>query len=249
MWTNNTYKVISEQDFDTAKSAAISAKANWQADVEKAASDASKVIEAQVQLSTADKLYEEAGAQVGQAQADLDEAELELSYTKITAPVDGRVTRKMVEKGGYLQVGQMLLAIVRPEIWVTANFKETQTARIRPGQAVEITVDGIAKDSLRGHVDSLQSGSGARFSLLPPENAVGNFVKIVQRVPVKIVFDDPLQAMQGLGPGMSVTPSVQIEQRAFSDPAIALASAVLALAAGALLWLILRRRSRKPAQP
>ena len=104
-----------------------------------------------------------------------------------------------------------LLALVQPEIWITANFKETQTARIRPQQKVEIEVDGLKDHTLHGHVDSLQSGSGARFSLLPPENAVGNYVKIVQRVPVKIVFDDDmLKAMGGLGPGMSVTPSVEV---------------------------------------
>jgi membrane fusion protein, multidrug efflux system len=243
LWTNQAHEVLSEQDFENSKAAMTTARANWQADVEKAASDASKVIEARAQLTASYKLFEQAGAQVTQAQADLKAADLQLAYTKIFAPVDGRVTRKMVEKGAYLQVGQNLLAIVRPEIWVTANFKETQTAKIRPGQSAEIKMDGLAGGPLRGHVESLQSGSGSRFSLLPPENAVGNYVKIVQRVPVRIDFDDSVQAAQGLGPGMSVSPSVEIGRRALSDPVIAVISLVIALVAGGMFWLFLRRKS------
>jgi membrane fusion protein (multidrug efflux system) len=249
MWTNEDHKVISEQDFDTAKAVMTTAHANWQADLDKAASDASKVIESQAQLTTAYKLYDEAGAQVSQSEADVQAAELELSYTKIVAPVDGRVTRKMVEQGAYIQLGQNLLAIVRPEIWITANFKETQTAKMRAGQPVRIKVDGMGDLALHGHVESLQSGSGARFSLLPPENAVGNYVKVVQRVPVKIVFDEPVQAVQGLGPGMSVAPSVQIGSRVISDAMIVVIAIICAPAAVALFWLLMQRRSKTQKQP
>ncbi len=244
IWTNGGHGAISEQDYDAAKARMSAAKASWQAAVDKAASDASKVIEARVQLSTAEKLYEGAGAQVSLAQADLDAANLDHSYAKITAPVDGRVTRKIVEKGAYLQVGQNLLALVRPEIWVTANFKETQTAEIRPGQPVNLHVDGAGNRAFHGHVQSLQSGSGARFSLLPPENAVGNYVKVVQRVPVRIDLDERVQAIQGLGPGMSVVPSVQIGKPALSQAMVAVIAALLAIIIGAIMGAFVRRNAR-----
>lgn len=249
MWTNESHKVISEQDFDTSKAVMITAKANWQADLDKAASDASRVVESRAQLATAYKLYDEAGAQVSQSEADVQAAELQLSYTKITAPVDGRITRKMVEQGAYIQLGQNLLAIVQPEIWVTANFKETQTAKIRAGQPVRIKVDGMGDRALHGHVESLQSGSGARFSLLPPENAVGNYVKVVQRVPVKIMFDESVQAVEGLGPGMSVSPSVQVGNRVLSDPIVAVIAIILAPSAMVLFWVLMQRRSKNQKQP
>ncbi len=115
---------------------------------------------------------------------------MNLSYTKIYAPISGHVTRKSVETGTHVQVGQPLLALVDPDVWVIANFKETQLAKMQPGQPVTVTVDTHPGVKLAAHVDSLQRGSGARFSLLPPENATGNYVKVVQRVPVKVVFDD-----------------------------------------------------------
>jgi len=136
------------------------------------------------------------------------EAALKLSYTRITAPEAGRVTRRTVEEGAYVQVGQILMSIVPNDFWVIANFKETQLTRIRPGQPVEIKVDAYPGMVLRGHVDSVQAGTGSRFSLLPPENATGNYVKVVQRVPVKIVFDELPREPERLGPGMSVVPTV-----------------------------------------
>jgi membrane fusion protein (multidrug efflux system) len=241
LWSTNKFKAISQQDYDTALAVMNSTKANWQAAIEKAASDASKVVESHAQLTTAEKLNDQAVAQIGQSQADLQTAELDLSYAKLAAPVTGRITRKMVEKGAYVQVGQSLLAIVRPDVWVTANFKETQTAHIRPGQPVHISVDGAGDHVFRGHVESLQSGSGARFSLLPPENAVGNYVKVVQRVPVKIVFDDPVQAIGGLGPGMSVSPSVQIGERPISNALLAVFSIALAVIVGIIIWILASR--------
>ena len=152
-----------------------------------------------------------AGGDVQQSQAAVDEAELELSYAKIYAPSDGRITRKTVQEGAYVQVGEALLAIVPDDLWVTANFKETQLNDVRPGQPVEISVDAFPGKIFNAHVDSIQRGSGSRFSLLPPENASGNYVKVVQRVPVKIVFDQPPDPNYPLGPGMSVVPEVRVK--------------------------------------
>ncbi|MGB7769198.1 MAG: HlyD family secretion protein, partial [Verrucomicrobiia bacterium] len=141
----------------------------------------------------------------------LHQAELNLSYTKVTAPEDGRVTRRAVEEGAYVQPGQALMAIVPHQYWVIANFKEIQLTHMRPGQPVEIKVDAYPQFKIKGHVDSIQSGAGARFSLFPPENATGNYIKVVQRVPVKIVFDDDPQTQLALGPGMSVDPKVRVK--------------------------------------
>lgn len=152
----------------------------------------------------------QAQSQVAEARVALENAELQLSYTKIYALLSGRITRKAVEVGALIQPGQTLLAIVPNDFWIIANFKETQLAKMRPGQPVEIKVDAFSGVQFRGHVDSIQSGSGARFSLLPPENATGNYVKVVQRVPVKILFDSTDFAAYPLGPGMSVEPKVKI---------------------------------------
>ncbi len=118
--------------------------------------------------------------QVDQAQAQLDQAELNLSYTHVTAPQEGWITRRNVERGNYATSGTSIMSVVSPEVWVTANFKETQLNRMRPGQAVDLAVDAYPGLKLKGHVDSVQLGSGARFSAFPAENATGNFVKIVQ---------------------------------------------------------------------
>jgi len=150
-------------------------------------------------------------ADIARARAGAAQARLNLSYTKVFAPTDGYVTKKAVEPGIFVQVGQPLMAIVRPDVWVTANFKETQLTRMRPGQPVEIKVDAYPDIALHGHVDSIQRGTGSRFSLLPPENATGNYVKVVQRVPVKIVFDSNAETRKVLlAPGMSVIPEVNI---------------------------------------
>ena len=151
-----------------------------------------------------------ATASTEQLRAQLAQAELELSYTKIYAPEDGRVTRKSVEEGALVQIGQPLLAIVPGDVWVTANFKESQIGGMTPGQPVEISVDAYPDKVFKGHVDSIQAGTGARFSLIPPENATGNYVKVVQRVPVKIVFDEPPDPKHMLAPGMSVVPEVRV---------------------------------------
>jgi len=164
----------------------------------------------QQQVAVSQAQAETAGATIEQLRAAVEQAELELSYTKIYAPESGRVTRKAVEEGALVQPGQPLMAVVSGEIWVTANFKETQLNEIRPGQTVEITVDAYPGRVFRAHVDSIQAGTGSRFSMIPPENATGNYVKVVQRVPVKIVFDEPPDPNRMLAPGMSVTPEVKI---------------------------------------
>ena len=151
-----------------------------------------------------------AKAQVQAAQARLQQARLKLSYTNIVAPTWGVVTQKAVEPGMFVEVGQALLAIVPPQRWVIANFKETQMTHIHPGLKVSISVDAYPGVVFHGHVDSIQQGTGARFSLLPAENATGNFIKVVQRVPVKIVFDGPLDPQKPLELGMSVVPTIDL---------------------------------------
>lgn len=150
-------------------------------------------------------------AQVKQAEAVLAQAESDLANTKIVAAMDGRITKRSVEPGNFVQPGQQLASVVGGDLWVTANFKETQLMQMRQGQRVDIKVDAFPDMVLHGKVESLQAGTGARFSLFPAENATGNFVKIVQRVPVKIVFDEPLDALLAIGPGMSVEPTVYTE--------------------------------------
>jgi len=147
-------------------------------------------------------------AQVTQAEADLAQAESDLSDTKLIAPMDGRITVRNVENGSYVQVGQQLGVLVSSDLWVTANFKETQLEHMQPGQKVDIKIDAFPGAKLEGKIDSIQAGTGARFSAFPPENATGNFVKIVQRVPVKITFTNSPDPSLALGPGMSVVPTV-----------------------------------------
>jgi membrane fusion protein (multidrug efflux system) len=167
------------------------------------------VVAEQKQIDVLKTQRQSALAQLHQAQANQKHAETNLARTILTAPTAGRVTKLSAAKGAYAQVGQALTMFVPREVWVTANFKETQLTYMRPGQEVQIAIDAYPGRSFRGHVDSIQSGSGTAFSLLPAENATGNFVKVVQRVPVKIVFDDPPDVL--LGPGMSVVPTVRLK--------------------------------------
>jgi membrane fusion protein (multidrug efflux system) len=146
----------------------------------------------------------QARAATERQQAALAQAQLNLSYTGIRAPDAGSVANKAVEAGNYVQPGQVLLSVVPDELYITANFKETQLTDVRPGQHVAIRIDAFPGLRLRGTVDSIQRGTGAQFALLPPENATGNFVKVVQRVPVKINFDNPGEALRWIAPGMSV---------------------------------------------
>jgi membrane fusion protein (multidrug efflux system) len=150
-------------------------------------------------------------AQVEQQSASVRQAELARSYTRVYAPESGYITRKAVEPGTFVQPGQPFLSLVADRLWIVANFKETQLARMRPGQPATIRLDAYPGLRLQGHVDSFQSGTGAHFSLLPAENATGNYVKVVQRVPVKIVLDAVPPAGYRIGPGMSVEPEVKVE--------------------------------------
>jgi membrane fusion protein (multidrug efflux system) len=197
-------RAVSKSAFDLAQSQARAASANWEA-----ARSQAKAAEADVTLSAAG--VETANAAVQQAEAKLRQAELNLSYTQVTAPEDGRVTRRVLEQGAYIQPGQSLMAIVPRHYWVIANFKEIQLTHMRPGQPVEVEVDAYPGRTFKGHVDSIQNGAGARFSLFPPENATGNYIKVVQRVPVKIVLDDLPGHELALGPGMSVVPKVRVK--------------------------------------
>ncbi len=149
--------------------------------------------------------------QVEQAQAKLDQANLNLEWTVVRAPQDGWITKRNVEVGNYVTPGQQIFSIVSPEVWITANFKETQLDRIRPGQPVDIEIDAYPHLKLKGHVDSIQLGSGSKFTAFPPENATGNFIKIVQRVPVKIDIDSGLDPDLPLPLGISAAPTVRLK--------------------------------------
>jgi membrane fusion protein (multidrug efflux system) len=165
---------------------------------------------AQRQIDTLKAQRASAEATLAEAQAQLDQAKLNLSYTTVIADQPGRVVNLTGAVGQYAQAGTALTMFVPNEIWVTANFKETQLDRMRPGEAVEMEIDAYPERDFHGHVASVQPGSGPAFSLLPPENATGNYVKIVQRVPVKIILDNP-PADLALGPGMSVVPAVRVD--------------------------------------
>jgi len=193
-------------------------------------------------LDHAKAANELSAADLSSAKAELQQAQLNMSYTKIIAPQDGRITRKSVEAGAFVGVGQALFAIVPNETWVVANFKETQLRHMKAGQTAEIKVDAYGL-KLAAHVDSLQSGTGSKFSMLPPENASGNFVKVVQRVPVKILFDEPLPAEHVIGPGLSVTPSVEVGKFALSAWAVAFIAIVATGIGVFLLYLVSGRKS------
>ena len=165
---------------------------------------------AQRQIDTLKAQRASAEANLAQAEAQRDHAKLNLGYTTVIADQPGRVVNLTGAVGQYAQAGTNLTMFVPDEIWVVANFKETQLDRMRPGQPVEMAIDAYPERDFRGHVASVQPGSGPAFSLLPPENATGNYVKIVQRVPVKIILDNPPTDV-ALGPGMSVVPTVRVD--------------------------------------
>jgi membrane fusion protein (multidrug efflux system) len=170
-----------------------------------------KELAAEALLSLDQANIQTAAAETQRSEAAVRQAELDLSYTRVVAPEAGFVTHRGVEPGAYVQTGQALLAIVPHQTWIVANFKETQLTHMRPGQPVTVSVDAYPQVTFKGHVDSIQTGSGPRFSLLPPENASGNYVKVVQRVPVKILLDDADGNQYVLGPGMSAVPEVKVQ--------------------------------------
>ena len=175
-------KVVSKQDLDNATAALRSGKAAMDA----------------------------ATADLAVAEAALHNAELQLSYTTIVAPADGVIGKKTVETGMRIQPGQALMAVVERNVWVLGNFKETQIGQMRVGQHVDVKIDAIPDHKFSAHIDSLQPGTGSTFALLPPDNATGNFTKIVQRVPVKIVFDDVGNYRARVVPGLSCEPKIDL---------------------------------------
>src|SRR2546423_958309 len=180
---------------------------------------------------------ESSRASVQADEAAVEQAELNLGHSKIKAPIDGYVTKEAVATGDYVQVGQALMSLVPPRVWVIANFKETQLRNMRPRQPVQIKIDAYPDQPLHGHIDSIQAGSGAAFSLLPPENATGNYVKVVQRVPVKIMLDEEQQMQRVLGPGMSVVPTAAMDHG--NEAAFVIAIIAVVLAAGVIFWAAL----------
>lgn len=213
-------RLISEQQVDTAQAAARAANANVHAAERRLVSTSAQIAEAEakvrsattvpLQIEGSSALVTQYQAEVARCKVEVVQAELNLSHTKIYAPESGRLAKKSVEQGSYVQPGTALLALVSDDIWVEANFKERQLTDMQPGQSVTIRVDAFPDERYHGRVESIRPGTGSQFSLLPPENATGNFVKVVQRVPVKIVFD-PLPADRiRLLPGMSVVPAVRV---------------------------------------
>jgi membrane fusion protein (multidrug efflux system) len=203
------YRAQAEQAQAAVRAAQVAAE-NAAADARRAEQLFARQLIARQALDLAVATERTRFAEADAARKRAAEAALRLSFTHITAPEAGRVTRRTIEEGAYVQVGQALMTVVPNDFWVVANFKETQLDTVRPGQPVDIRVDAYPELRLRGHVDSVQAGTGARFSLLPPENATGNYVKVVQRVPVKIVFDQLPHDPTLLGPGMSVVPTIRV---------------------------------------
>lgn len=195
------------QDMD----AAVAAEKSAQESVNSARANLRSAEAAPHTIEADKKFVESMAADVDRAGADVAQAEKNIADTTLAAPFDGRITKRNVEPGNYAQPGQQLLTLVSNDHWVIADFKENQITHMRPGQKADIKIDAYPKHTFHGTVDSLQSGTGARFSLFPPENATGNFVKIVQRVPVKIVFTDPPDPKYDIGPGLSVDATVHVE--------------------------------------
>lgn len=227
--------VVSKQDYDRAVTNDKSAQAKLQAGMDRASAAESTLQLASAnkevslksldqalgkfkgantvtqQVSISESQRRMASAEIKQLKAEVEQAKLELSYTKIYAPKSGIITNKSVEEGAYIQVGQPLVAIVPETRWVVANFKETQLTDMKVGQPVDIKVDTYPNKIFKGRIDSIQSSTGSKSSLFPPENAVGSFVKVVQRVPVKITFTEKPDSQFAIVPGMSVIPEVKVK--------------------------------------
>jgi membrane fusion protein, multidrug efflux system len=205
--------VISKQDLDTAQSQAETSVATYKANL-------ASVNVARENLKVTHAQEEAAGAQAEAALAQVKNSELQLSYCTIVAPVSGRIAEKTVQTGNRVSVGQALLAVVEDNVWILANLKETQLERVRVGQPVEIKIDALPHYRFSGRVDSLQPGTGSNFALLPPDNATGNFIKIVQRVPVKILFDpESIKTVRDkIVPGLSAVPSIAVAQPLIDKP-------------------------------
>lgn len=193
--TRETPRGLSQQEFDAANAARKSARARIDA--------------AEAQQRSAQAARQAADAVSNQNDAELRDAELQLQYTTVVAPSDGYVGKKTIETGEHVAPGQALLTVVEPHPWVVANFRETQLRHVRTGDVVQLRFDALPDRTFSGHVDSLSPATGGQFSLLPPDNATGNFTKVTQRVPVKILLDGPASTEPRIRPGLSVIVSLQ----------------------------------------
>ena len=198
-------EAVSQNEYDQFKS-------RWLVAVARKRAAEATVAEAEVALQSAKTKATTQSFKIKEAQSVNRLTQLDLARTVVTAPVSGRIAMKNVDPGKYVMPGQALLSIVKEDIWVIANFKETQITKMTVGQPVEIKVDAYSSIKFKGHVDSLQPGTGSVFSLLPPENATGSFIKVVQRVPVKIIIDSKFDLHHPLWPGLSVIPSVDVSR-------------------------------------
>lgn len=194
--------VSSKQEYDESSTSLNVSQSNNRA-------NRAKVKESQIALCVSQSKRDEAIAEIKKEQAEVEQAKLNLSYTKIYAPQSGSISSRSVEVGNYVQIAQPIMAVVSSKMWVVANFKETQLTNMKKGQQVSIKIDTYPNKRFKGRVDSIQRASGAKSSLFPPENAVGSYVKIVQRIPVKITFDDDYTKFN-IAPGMSAMPKVKI---------------------------------------
>lgn len=194
--------IVSQEELNNSKTTYNSLHANYMAEQEKKRA-------ADIAVKSAIARRAEIEALIKRLESEIDEAKLNLSYTKIYAPQDGKISARTVEEGNYVQIAQPLMSIVSDDVWIVANYKETQLEQVREGQDVIIKIDTYPKKRFKGKVDSLQRATGAKSSLFPPENAVGSYVKIVQRIPVKIIFSEDISGYN-IAPGMSVVPKIKI---------------------------------------
>jgi membrane fusion protein (multidrug efflux system) len=195
-------QAVAQQQFDQAEAQARATAAQRDSTLKAAKARADQIAAAQTQVAGDEE-------QVKAAQQELNAADITYGYAHIASPVAGTIAQKTVAAGNYVQPGTQMMAVVPLVVWITANFKETQLDLMRPGQPATVRVDACAHEKIEGHVDSIQRGAGQAFAVLPPENATGNYVKVVQRVPVKIVLDQVPRDCP-LGPGMSVVPTVRV---------------------------------------
>ena len=208
---NQVTKSLSDLDFakndferySKMREKGISSKQDYEASL-------NKLTAAESNNNSAKAKFAEIQSSIKRLEAEVEQDKLNLSYTKIYAAADGKITNRSVEQGNYVQVAQPMFSIVPDKMWIVANFKETQLADMKPGQPVKIKIDTYGGRKFEGKVDSIQRSTGARASLFPPENAVGSYVKIVQRVPVKIVFTEDISGYN-IVPGMSVVPEVKVK--------------------------------------
>jgi membrane fusion protein (multidrug efflux system) len=195
--------ICTKQEYDSSKTRLEVATSNYNEAIEKQKSMESS-------LKSANAKSDASIANIEKLEAELEMAKLNLSYTDIYAPQDGNVSSRSVEKGNYVTVGQPLMSVVSPEVWIIANFKETQVGKMKKGQEVTVKIDTFGSKKFKAKVDSIQRASGAKSSLFPPENAVGSYIKIVQRIPVKIIFSEDY-SNYNIVPGMSVVPKVKVK--------------------------------------